>query len=70
MKVTNNRLQTLQDKDMNLLLESIVRGGISSVLGDRFVKSEKHQKVFYRDADKLYGGGMIQSPACNESKIN
>ena len=31
-------LQTLQDKDMILLLENIILGGISSVVGDKYVK--------------------------------
>ena len=34
MKHTDVKLQTLQDKDMNLLLENKIRGGISSVMGD------------------------------------
>ena len=32
LKYTNIRLQTLQDKDMILLLENNIRGGISSVM--------------------------------------
>ena len=38
LNYTNIRLQTLQDKDLILLLENILRGGISSVMGDRYVK--------------------------------
>ena len=40
LKYTNIKLQTLQDKDMILLLENNIRGGISSVVGDRCVKSD------------------------------
>ena len=36
-KYTGKNLQTLQDKDMILLLENNIRGGISSVMGDRYV---------------------------------
>ena len=39
MKYTNIKLQTLQDKDIILLLENNIRGGISSVMGDRYIKS-------------------------------
>ena len=39
LKYTGTNLQTLQDKDMILLLENNKRGGISSVMGDRYVKS-------------------------------
>ena len=36
LKNTNIKLQTLQDKDMILLLENNIRGGISSVMGHRY----------------------------------
>ena len=35
LKKADITLQTLQDKDLILLLESIIRGGLSSVMGDR-----------------------------------
>ena len=38
LKHTDIRLQTLQDKDIILLLEKIIRGGNSSVMGDRYIK--------------------------------
>ena len=41
MKHTDIKLQTLQDKDMIPLLENIFRGGISSVMGNRLVKSDE-----------------------------
>ena len=41
LKYTGINLQTLQDKDMILLLENKIRGGISSVLVDRYVKSDE-----------------------------
>ena len=44
MKYTDINLQTLQDKDMILLLEKNIRGGISSVMGDRYVRSDKNKK--------------------------
>ena len=40
LKYTNIKLQTLQDKDLILLIENNIRGGISSVMGDRYVKSD------------------------------
>ena len=53
-KITDIRLQTLQDKDLILLLENIVRGGISSVMGDRYVKSDdENEKIFHIDATIL-----------------
>ena len=35
MKYTGIKLQTLQDEDMILLLENNIRGGVSSVMGNR-----------------------------------
>ena len=45
MKYTDIKLQTLQDKDMILLLENIIRGDISSVKGDRYVESDENKKI-------------------------
>ena len=37
LKHTDINLQTLQDKDLILLIENNIRGGMSSVMGDRYV---------------------------------
>ena len=58
LKNTGMNLQTLQDKDMILLLENNIRGGISSVMGDRYIKSDKNKKILYIDANNLYGHSM------------
>ena len=60
LKYTDIKLQTLQDSDLILLLENNIRGGISSVMGDRYVKSDEHKKVLYMDATNLYGHSMSQ----------
>ena len=39
MKHTHIKLQTLQDKDLILTLEDIIRGGVNSIMGDRYVQS-------------------------------
>ena len=44
LKYTEINSQTLQDKDMILLIKNIFRGGISSVMGDRYVKSDENKK--------------------------
>ena len=38
LKYINRLLETLQDKDTILSLENNIRGGISSVMGDRYIK--------------------------------
>ena len=68
LKYTGINLQTLQDKDMILLLENNIRGGISSVMGDRYVKSDKNGKILYFDANNLYGHSMSESSPYDEIK--
>ena len=48
LKYTEIKLQTLQDKDLILTLENILRGGLSGVMDDRYVKSDEKN-------DNLYG---------------
>ena len=60
LKYTAINLQTLQDKDLILTLENNIRGGISSVIGDRYVKSDESKKILYMDATNLYGHSMCQ----------
>ena len=60
LKYTDIKLQTLQDKDLILLIENNIRGGISSVMGDRYVKSNENNKILYADATNLYGHSMSQ----------
>ena len=60
LNYTDIKLQTLQDKDMFLLLEKNIRGGKSSVMGDRYVKSDENKKIIYIDATKIYGHSMSE----------
>ena len=60
LKYTDIKLQTFQDKDLILFLENIIRGGVSSVMGDRYVKSDENEKILYMDATNLYGHSMFQ----------
>ena len=70
LKYTRIILQTLQDKDMILLLENIIRGGISSVMGDRYIKSDENKKILYIDANNLYGHSMSQYLPYDEIKFD
>ena len=70
LKYTGINLQTLQDRDMILLLENNIRGGISSVMGDRYIKSDENGKVLYFDANNLYGDSMSQSLPYDEFKFD
>ena len=45
---------------MILLLEMIIRDGISSVNGYRYVKSDENEKILYVDANNLKGHSMSQ----------
>ena len=70
LKYTGINLQTLQDKDMILVLENNIRGGISSVMGDRYVKSDKNKKILYIDANNLYGHSMSGPLPYDEIKFD
>ena len=60
LKNTGTNVQTLQDKDLILTLENSIRGGISSVMGDRYVKSDENKKILYIDTNNLYGHSVNQ----------
>ena len=59
-KYADNRLQTFQDKDLISLLENIVRGGMSSVMVDLYIKSDENKKVIYIDANNIYCQSISQ----------
>ena len=54
---------------MILLLENIIRGGISSVMGDRYIKSDDNKKLLYIEANNLYGHSMSQPLLYDEIKF-
>ena len=56
---TDIKLQT-RDLDLIQLIENNIRGGISSVMGDRYVKLADTKKIFYIDANNLYGWAKSQ----------
>ena len=70
LKYTGINLQTLQDKDMLLLIENNIRGGISSVMGDRYVKSDENKKILYKDANNLYGWARSEYLPYDEIKFD
>ena len=69
LKYTGIKLQTHQDKDLILLLENIIQGGIISVMGDGCVKSDENKKIKYLDATNLYGPSRSQPLPFDEIKI-
>ena len=70
LKYTGIILQTLQDKDMILLLENNIRGGISSVMGNRYIKSDGNKKILYIDANSLYSHSMSEPLPYDEIKFD
>ena len=55
---------------MILLLENNIRGGISSVMGDRYIKSDERKKILCVDANNLYGHSMSQPLPYDEIKFD
>ena len=70
LKYTGIKLQSLQNKYMILLLENNIRGGISSVMGDRYVTSDENKKILYVDANNLYGHSMSEPLPYDEIKFD
>ena len=70
MKYTDIKLQTLQDKDLMSTLENNIRGGVSSVMGDRYVKSDENKKILYIDANNLYVWGLSEDLPYYEIKFD
>ena len=70
LKYTGINLQTLQDKDLILTLENNIRVGISSVMGDRYVKSDENKKILHVGADVLYGHSMSETLHYYEIKFD
>ena len=60
MEYTDIKLQTLQDKDMILLLENNIKGGIGSVMDEGYVQSDDNIKILYVDANNLYGWAISE----------
>ena len=67
LKLTNIKLDFIKDtaklpsgKELLLLLENNIRGGISSVMGDRHVQSDENKQILYIDTNTLYGWVMSQ----------
>ena len=59
-KFSNTRIDYIKDHKLLLVLENNIRGGISGVMGDRYVKSDDSTKILYIDANNLYGWAMSQ----------
>ena len=69
LKLTDIKLDFIKDKELLLLLENNIRGGISSVMGDRFVESNENKQILYIDANNLYGWAMSQYLPTGDKKI-
>ena len=70
LKYTGINLQTLQDEDLILTLENNIRGGISSGMGDRYIKSDEKKKILYIDANNLFGHSMSEPLPYDEIKFD
>ena len=60
LKLTNIQSDFIKDKEKLLLLEYNIRGGISSVMGPRYIESDENTNLLYIDANNLYGWAMSQ----------
>ena len=70
LNYTDVNLQPLQDKDMILLLENYIRGGISSVMDDRYIISDDSIKILYIDTNNFYGHSMSEHLPIDEIEFD
>ena len=71
LKLTKIKLDFIKDKQLILLLENNFRGGISSVIGPRYIESDENTKLLYIDANNFYGWAMSQYlPTGDFKKMN
>ena len=71
LKLTKIKLDFIKDKQLLLLLENNIRGGISSVMGPRYIESNENTKLLYIDENNLYGWAMSQYlPTGDFKKMN
>ena len=68
LKVTGIKLELISDIDMHLLIEKVMRGGISYI-SKRYSKVDKNKCIVYLDANNLYGWAMRLSLPVNEFKF-
>ena len=57
LNYTDNKQQTLQDKKLFSLIEKIKRGGISSVIGDRYFMGDE-KRILYKKMPTIYMVGL------------
>ena len=63
-------LQTLQEKDIILLLENNTRGGISLIMGYHYVKSDEKKNISYIDGNIFLAWAMSDSLPHDEIKFD
>ena len=56
LEPASTKLQILQDKELIFSLENFIPVEISSVMGDRYLKSVEYEKILYYDAIFLWLG--------------
>ena len=69
LMLTNIKLDYIKCKELLLLLENNIRGGISSIMGNRHVQSDEYKQIFYIDANDQYGWAISQYLPTGEFEI-
>ena len=70
MKYTDIKFRTLRDKNLILLFQNNIRAGISSLVGDRYVKSDGNKKILHVNASILYQWAMSEHLLHDETKFD
>ena len=70
LKKTALELQRNQEHELFLIIENNIRGGVSSVMGDRLFKSSAEFKGLYIDANNLLEKAMSQPLPYKDLRMN
>ena len=60
LKYTNIKLDYIRNDNLRLFLENNIRGGISSVMGPRYCKSDETIKIIHIYLNNQYGWAMSE----------
>ena len=60
LKYTKYELELIKNVDFFQMFENCIRGGMSGVFGDRYIKSDNNAVILHIDMNNLYGISMLQ----------
>ena len=69
LKYTKAELELIKNVDLFQMFESGIRGGLSGIFGDRYIKSDNNTVILHVDMNNLYGFAMLMYLPTGNFKI-